>query len=122
MLKIAGGIVLGFFGIIICCLMLHECSVTTIQTKHYLKKENVFWANECKELILLRLKNPENFTFHIDSVLHLNEDNMSYVAITLYNKENANEIGSVGCEVIQTGDNEFKSKIQTELYTGNIEK
>jgi hypothetical protein len=121
MLKIAGGIVLGFFGIMICCVLLHECS-TSNESKTYEKPSNEILANECRKLTLPRLKNPDNFTFHIDSVSYLGFQNTYLAQISLYNKQNTAELGSISCYVKQKHDNEFESKIFTETYFGNIEK
>ena len=118
MLKIAGGIVLGFFGIIFLCIVLADFSKEN-KVHNFTKPENVILANECRKLIIEKIKNPENIKFHIELISSLST-NEYMTGLTFHYEGKTAILGSVVCIVKQIDENSFKTSIHSESYYENI--
>ncbi len=124
MLKIAGGMILGFFGIITLCAFLHDCSGSfkNNEKEKYKEADNKELAYECRNAFLEKLKEPSKLNYSVGAISRLGFNDTSIIVFTITNPNNTGQMASIGCTIKQIGNNEFETHVSSESYIGGIEK
>ena len=122
MLKIAGGIVLGFFGIFVAIMIFASIGSNSHISKNYPKATNKQLGLECGAAIHLKLKDYQKLNYEIANVTSMGFHNISIVILNITHPNYPDRLAMIGCKIKQTGENDFQTEIYTESYVGDMQK
>jgi hypothetical protein len=122
MLKIAGGVVLGFFGVFIAFTILISIFSDSHLPKNYSKATNMQLGMECGAAIRLKLKDHEKLNYQISNVTSMGFHNINIVILNITHPDYPDRLAMIGCKIKQTGENEFQTEIYSESYVGDMQK
>lgn len=120
MLKIAGGMILGFFGIITLCVCLHDCSSSNQSNIDYENSDNTKKiTNEkfiklCSDAVIDKYKNKTDVVFKMNMII---KGHTATVISLIAGSITTNQmIGSVTCKIRSMNSNLFDTEIISEMY------
>ncbi len=122
MLKIAGGIVFGFFGIFVAIMIIAAIGSDSHISKNYPKATNKQLGFECGAAIHLKLKDYEKLNYEILNVTSMGFHNINIVVLNITHPDYPGRLAMISCKIKQTGENDFQTEIYSETYVGDMQK